>query len=60
MSESLPELSGLSPAGQPAPALTYDEQRELLDLLREYGETLRAIAKPKAVARTRKPGNSSQ
>lgn len=34
-------------------ALTYDEQRELLSLLREHSEILRAMAKPKAGTRER-------
>jgi hypothetical protein len=46
-------LATLSPTGVPALALSYDEQRELLALLREHGETLRAMAKPKAGARGR-------
>lgn len=32
-------------------ALTYDEQRGLLSLLREHSEILRAMAKPKAGTR---------
>jgi hypothetical protein len=57
--ESMPEPSGLSPTGDPTLALTYDEQRELLELLREHGEALRAMAKPKAAAGTRKQATAA-
>jgi hypothetical protein len=57
--ELVAEPSPVSPTAESAMALTYDEQRELLSLLREHGETLRAMAKPKAAAGPKKAGSSS-
>jgi hypothetical protein len=49
--ELLAEPSPLAPTAEPTMALTYEEQRELLSLLREHSAALRAMAKPKVTTR---------
>lgn len=49
--ELLAEPSPLGPSAEHTMALTYEEQRELLSLLREHSAALRAMAKPKATTR---------